>query len=71
MRSKVSLGLHAILCLMTLRTLDNACLLTHMTTQRVTFNTRSSNYMHCPASRCDFAVYVVFFTRVLHVLKLR
>ena len=42
-----------------------------MTTQRVTFNTGSSflhNYMCYSASRCDFAVYAVFFRPVLHVL---
>lgn len=71
MRSKVNLGLHTLLCLLNLRTLDNSCLLTHMTTQRVTFNTGSSflhNYMCYSASRCDFAVHAVFFRPVLHVL---
>jgi len=71
MRSKVNLGLHAPLCLLTLRTLNNACLLTHMTTQKVTFNTGSSflhNCMYYSASRCDFAVRAVFFRPVLHVL---
>ena len=71
MRSKVSLGFHALFCLLTLRTLDNACLLTHMTPQRVTFNTGSSflhNYMYYSASTCDFAVLSVFFRPVLHVL---
>ena len=74
MRSKVNLGLHAPLCLLNLRTLNNAFLLTHMTTQRVTFNTGYSsflhNYMYYSASRCDL-LYVQSFLNLSYMYLLR